>query len=116
MKAGNGAGACSQAALHIDQSDIVSPRCKALGMAILPIACRNARPVYPTPEFIVASFNIHKAVGADRRRDPAPIGAVIAEIGADILAFQEADLRIASDQLPIKARRRLTPSVVVSVK
>lgn len=52
--------------------------------------------MYQPPEFTVASYNIHKAVGADRRRDPARIAAVIAEIGADILALQEADLRFGN--------------------
>jgi endonuclease/exonuclease/phosphatase family metal-dependent hydrolase len=49
-------------------------------------------------ELRVASYNIHKAVGTDRRRDPARIGRVIAEIGADILALQEADMRFGNRQ------------------
>jgi endonuclease/exonuclease/phosphatase family metal-dependent hydrolase len=49
-----------------------------------------------TTEFTVSSYNIHKAVGADRRRDPARTAAVIAEIGADILALQEADARFGN--------------------
>ncbi|MEN8952375.1 endonuclease/exonuclease/phosphatase family protein [Planktotalea arctica] len=44
-------------------------------------------------ELSVASYNIHKGVGTDRRRDLARTVAVIAEIGADILAVQEADTR-----------------------
>jgi endonuclease/exonuclease/phosphatase family metal-dependent hydrolase len=44
-------------------------------------------------ELSVASYNIHKGVGTDRRRDLARTAAVIAEIGADILALQEADTR-----------------------
>ena len=44
----------------------------------------------------VASYNIHKGVGADRRRDLARTAAVIAEIGADILALQEADTRFGT--------------------
>ena len=44
----------------------------------------------------VASYNIHKAVGTDRRRDPARIAKVIAEIGADILALQEVDMRFGT--------------------
>lgn len=47
-------------------------------------------------DFTVASYNIHKAVGADRRRNPARTAAVIAEIGADILALQEADMRFGN--------------------
>jgi endonuclease/exonuclease/phosphatase family metal-dependent hydrolase len=44
----------------------------------------------------VASYNIHKGVGTDRRRDLARTTAVIAEIGADILALQEADTRFGT--------------------
>ncbi|WP_298198633.1 endonuclease/exonuclease/phosphatase family protein [Novosphingobium sp.] len=40
-----------------------------------------------------ASYNIHKAVGLDRRRDPDRILAVLREIDADVIALQEADLR-----------------------
>ncbi len=41
----------------------------------------------------VASYNIHKCVGTDRRRDPQRIIDVLAEINADVVALQEADLR-----------------------
>jgi endonuclease/exonuclease/phosphatase family metal-dependent hydrolase len=44
----------------------------------------------------VASYNIHKGIGTDRRRDLARTAAVIAEIGADILALQEADTRFGT--------------------
>ena len=40
-----------------------------------------------------ASYNIHKGVGLDRRRDPERIMAVLREIDADVIALQEADLR-----------------------
>jgi endonuclease/exonuclease/phosphatase family metal-dependent hydrolase len=51
----------------------------------------------PTPhELSVASYNIHKGVGTDRRRDLTRTAAVIAEIGADILALQEADTRFGT--------------------
>lgn len=40
-----------------------------------------------------ASYNIHKAVGLDRRREPERIMAVLHEIGADVVALQEADRR-----------------------
>ncbi|MGB7404704.1 MAG: endonuclease/exonuclease/phosphatase family protein [Pacificimonas sp.] len=43
--------------------------------------------------FRVASYNIHKGVGLDRRRRPSRILDVIAEIDADIVALQEADRR-----------------------
>jgi endonuclease/exonuclease/phosphatase family metal-dependent hydrolase len=41
----------------------------------------------------VASYNIHKCVGTDRRRNPQRILDVLAEIDADVVALQEADLR-----------------------
>lgn len=40
-----------------------------------------------------ASYNIHKGVGTDGRRDPERIIAVLREMDADIIALQEADLR-----------------------
>ena len=48
------------------------------------------------PDLSVASYNIHKGVGTDRRRDLGRTAAVIAEIGADILALQEADTRFGT--------------------
>jgi len=47
-------------------------------------------------ELSVASYNIHKGIGTDRRRDLARTAAVIGEIGADILALQEADTRFGT--------------------
>jgi endonuclease/exonuclease/phosphatase family metal-dependent hydrolase len=44
----------------------------------------------------IATYNIHKGVGTDRHRDLARTAAVIAEIGADILALQEADTRFGT--------------------
>lgn len=42
---------------------------------------------------IVSSYNIHKAVGTDMRRDPMRTVKVIRELGADIVALQEVDRR-----------------------
>lgn len=44
-------------------------------------------------ETLFASYNIHKCVGTDGRFDPDRIAAVIAEIGPDVIALQEADRR-----------------------
>ena len=44
----------------------------------------------------VASYNIHKGVGTDRKRDPARILKVLTEVDADIVALQEADLRFGT--------------------
>ena len=41
-----------------------------------------------------ASYNIHKAVGLDRKRDHDRILTVLHEIDADVIALQEADRRI----------------------
>jgi endonuclease/exonuclease/phosphatase family metal-dependent hydrolase len=43
-----------------------------------------------------ASYNIHKAVGLDRRRDPERILSVLHELDADVVALQEADMRFGS--------------------
>jgi endonuclease/exonuclease/phosphatase family metal-dependent hydrolase len=42
---------------------------------------------------VFASYNIHKCVGIDRRFDPERVAKVIGEIGADVIALQEADRR-----------------------
>ena len=39
----------------------------------------------------VATYNIHRAIGADRKRDPARIARVIAALRADIVGLQEVD-------------------------
>ena len=41
-----------------------------------------------------ASYNIRKAIGLDRRRDPDRIVSVLREVDADVIALQEADRRI----------------------
>jgi endonuclease/exonuclease/phosphatase family metal-dependent hydrolase len=41
----------------------------------------------------VASYNIRKAIGLDRRRDPGRVLGVLNELDADIVALQEADRR-----------------------
>jgi endonuclease/exonuclease/phosphatase family metal-dependent hydrolase len=44
----------------------------------------------------VASYNMHKGVGADRRCNPERIIDVLREIDADIIALQEADRRFGT--------------------
>ena len=44
----------------------------------------------------VASYNMRKAVGLDRRRSPARVLAVLQQIDADIVALQEADKRFGT--------------------
>ena len=49
-----------------------------------------------TPTLTVASYNMRKAVGLDRRRNPARVLQVLEEIDADIVALQEADKRVGT--------------------
>lgn len=62
-------------------------------------------------QITVASYNIHKAVGLDRRRDPDRILAILREIDADVVALQEADRRFGRRQsvLPLAAIDEHTP-------
>ena len=41
--------------------------------------------------YCVASYNIHRCIGQDRRQDPVRVAAVIAEIRADIVGLQEVE-------------------------
>ncbi|QPQ55971.1 endonuclease/exonuclease/phosphatase family protein [Allosphingosinicella flava] len=47
---------------------------------------------------LVASYNMRKAVGTDRRRRPDRILDVLNEVGADVVALQEADRRFGERQ------------------
>lgn len=51
----------------------------------------------------VASYNIRKAIGTDRRRNPERILHVLAELNADIIAMQEADRRFGPRSAAIPA-------------
>src|SRR5690242_17072487 len=42
----------------------------------------------------LASYNMRKAVGLDRRRDPHRVLKILQEIDADVVALQEADKRV----------------------
>lgn len=53
-----------------------------------------------------ASYNIHKAVGVDRRRDPDRIISVLREVDADVIALQEVDRRIG-DRASVLSRAAL---------
>ena len=53
---------------------------------------------------LFASYNIHKCVGVDRRFDPERVAAVIAEVGADVIALQEADRRFGDRAGPARPR------------
>ena len=67
-------------------------------------------------ELTFASYNIHKAVGLDRRRDPERVIAVLRELHADVIALQEVDRRFGEREsvLP-KALLEETPWRVAHV-
>ncbi len=50
----------------------------------------------PALTISVASYNVHKCVGVDGMFDPGRILNVVLELGADIVALQEADQRFGS--------------------
>ena len=52
---------------------------------------------------LVASYNMRKAIGTDRRRRPERTIDVLNEVGADVVALQEADRRFGarSSALPL---------------
>jgi len=58
-----------------------------------------------------ASYNIHKAVGLDRRRDPGRILTILRELDADVIALQEADRRFGLREtvLPLSDIAEHTP-------
>ncbi|MCF1710850.1 endonuclease/exonuclease/phosphatase family protein [Tabrizicola sp. J26] len=66
----------------------------------------------------IASYNIHKAVGTDRKRDPARIVRVISEIDADVIALQEADMRFGdrTGLLNLPALEELTGLVPLPIE
>lgn len=61
----------------------------------------------PSLSLRVASYNVRKAVGLDRRRDPDRVTGVIAGLEADVVAVQEADRRLG-DRPAALDRDRIT--------
>lgn len=51
-----------------------------------------------------ASYNMHKGVGVDGKRDPDRIIAVLREIDADVIALQEADRRFGERESVLEKR------------
>lgn len=52
---------------------------------------------------LVASYNVRKAIGADRRRRPDRIIDVLNEIDADVVALQEVDRRFGERESAVPA-------------
>jgi endonuclease/exonuclease/phosphatase family metal-dependent hydrolase len=53
---------------------------------------RAARVEASGRELVIATYNIHSCVGVDRRYDPARVGEVLRELGADIIGLQEVTI------------------------
>lgn len=62
-------------------------------------AARNNRPLR------VATYNVHKGVGSDFRRDPERALGIIQRLGADVVALQEADRRFRGRPAAIPPER-----------
>lgn len=63
---------------------------------------------------LIASYNVHKCVGTDNRFDPDRVTKVIGEIGADLIALQEATRRFGErrplvDLIELQRSHGLTP-------
>ena len=54
---------------------------------------KTSRRVGGATAFVVASYNVHRCVGTDRRHDPDRVAEVIRDLGADVVALQELDSR-----------------------
>jgi endonuclease/exonuclease/phosphatase family metal-dependent hydrolase len=46
---------------------------------------------------VVATYNVHRCVGTDGRRDVERVGAVIRELDADVVGLQEVEAPLGSD-------------------
>jgi endonuclease/exonuclease/phosphatase family metal-dependent hydrolase len=64
---------------------------------------------------LIASYNVHKCVGMDQRFDPERVEAVIAELGADVIALQEAAQRFGGRTTLIDLARLERKSGLVAV-
>lgn len=42
---------------------------------------------------VVATYNVHRCIGSDRRHEPGRVASVLSEIGADIVGLQEVSTR-----------------------
>jgi endonuclease/exonuclease/phosphatase family metal-dependent hydrolase len=68
-------------------------------------------------DVVVASYNVHKCVGADRQFRPDRIAMVLGELGADLVALQEADRRFGRrtgllDPVALERDTGLTPLAI----
>jgi endonuclease/exonuclease/phosphatase family metal-dependent hydrolase len=64
--------------------------------------------LHTAPTVVVASYNIHRAVGLDGQRSPTRIAAVIDRLDADVIALQEVEWGLPAHEawLEMYAERR----------
>lgn len=74
---------------HAERRELLSAVTPYLGLVRAPI--HPALPAGPGPEFVAATYNVHRWTARGGRREPDPERAafVISELGADVLALQE---------------------------
>jgi len=60
------------------------------------------------PTITVASYNIHRCVGLDSRRDTERIAKVIRELDADVIGLQEVETRRGAQTEPLEIMAYLT--------
>lgn len=68
-------------------------------------------------QFRIASYNMRKALGTDRKRDPARILRIVKGLEADIVVLQEADMRLGDrpSALPADSLTKETGLIAVPV-
>lgn len=71
-----------------------TPRVPGEGVLTTTRSMPSQTPSLPRPprdenHLVVATYNIHRAIGADGRADPGRVAAVLREIDADVVALQE---------------------------
>jgi endonuclease/exonuclease/phosphatase family metal-dependent hydrolase len=72
----------------------------------------SSRPDTPGPTVRLATWNIHGAIGGDRRHDAARIVSVLREIAADVVALQEVAPLALDDGILRRAHAELGMHVV----
>ena len=62
-------------------------------------------------ELRIASYNIHRSIGTDKKLDPERIGSILHDLNADIIALQEVDSGIHSKgECQVEFFRRYMPN------
>ena len=69
------------------------------------------------PPLRIASYNMRKAKGTDRQRDPYRTMRIVRELAADIVVLQEADMRLGArpSALPVETLTAETGLIAVPV-